>query len=273
MQTDTLQWKLQSSSTHGVNTFLTHTTEIDPWSLRAAQELAGQLAEGGWKPVLPTDAEATGVSGGYAQVQRATSITATEQRERFWLVGSIAFTDATMSTALYAELLSGKVEQRLTLGATLANVRAFILGVRWIGGIVQPGAGQRTRIREIAARMVGDYRPLLPPNAWVQVPFFAPNGSLRMSETKMGAVLAPPAPRTLRGRRTRLQVRSRRTGKWRAIAARRVQVGADGSLRIGPHAFTAAADGGYIYLTAGGAVEPTYRLPAADYTALVEKGG
>lgn len=74
---DQSSWELAEAdgapmaSTHS----LTHTTEIDPWSLRAAYELAGQLAEGGWRPVLPADAEATGVSGGYAQVQRATALT------------------------------------------------------------------------------------------------------------------------------------------------------------------------------------------------------
>lgn len=181
MQTDTIEWKLQSSSSHGPNTHMTHTAEIDPWSLPTAQTMARELAPGGWTPVLPTDAEGTGVSGGYAVVQRATSITASERTERFWLVGSIAFLNAEMTVALYVELLSGKIEQRLALDDTLSGVRAHTFRPALAGRHCGAGAGQRTRIRELQAGMLGDYGGLVPKTGWLQVPFFAPNGTLRMS--------------------------------------------------------------------------------------------
>ena len=273
MDMETLDWKLQSSSQHGCNAAMSYTAEIDPWQLGAARTMIGSLAPGGWTPVMPADVEATGASGGYAVVQRAVSITAEGRSDRFWLVGSITFLNEDQTVALYVELMSGQIEKRKTLHETLDGVRATPLGLRWMGGIVSSGKGQRERIRTLQLEMADRYRGLVPDTGWLQVPFFAPDDTLRMSEAKIKDVRVTPAPRMPRGRKTRLQVRSRRSGTWRSIAARPVHVGPGGALRIGPHGFTAQQQDGYIYLTAQGGVEPTYRLHAADYKALTGERG
>ena len=273
MDIDSLDWKLQSSSQHGCNKAMTYSVEIDPWELGAATSMSSALAADGWTPVLPADVEATGASGGYAVVQRTVSITESEHSERFWLVGSIAFLNEDYTVALYVELMSGRIEKRRTLEETLDSVRATPLGLRWMGSIVQSGEGQRGRLRSVQLEMVDRYPTLVPNTGWLQVPFFAPNDTLRMNEAKIRDVRVGPAPRMPRGRKTRLQVRSRRSGSWRAIAARPVHVEPNGALRIGPHGFTAQARDGYIYLTVHGGVEPTYRMDAADYNALTNGKG
>ena len=92
--------------------------------------------------------------------------------------------------------------------------------------------------------------------------------SIRMSETKIKeAMRGEPLPQTPMGNRVKLQVKGR-GGKWHAIQSRPVSMGAT-VLTVGPHAFTPSEGGdGYVYLTAVGAVEPTYRMEVNAYVTL-----
>ena len=221
-----------------------------------------------------SDVDATGASAGFAVMHRVVGETATERIERFWLFGNIVFLNEDRTVALYVELLSGTAGERKTVAEALASVRTVPLGLRWMGGIVPSGADLRARVRKIEHELATRYRRLVPEAGWVQVPFYDRNNALRMSDTKIKLALQSPVPahRTPRPLKLRPEVKSHRTGGWRATRAQAMTSPADGWVSIGVRNFVAKRnDDGYVYLTVHGGVEPTYRLKAEDYTTL-EKG-
>lgn len=260
------RWKVQTKTRAGEYCYESATLEVPAWSLQAAKTLAERLAPDGWEPVTPDNAESVGATEGWTTVKRETSTHGGSVNARHTLAGSIAFLNRDRTVALYVQLAAAAAAGHTSLGETLAQAVAVPVGVRWMGGIVPSGKGSKAKIAEIQRTMAQQYRRIVGDRGWVQVPYFAPDDTLRMAECKIKrALLTEKEPKLPKPRRAPLEAVDR-NGRWRKRA---MMVTVQGSaILIGYRLFKAEPQGEHVYLTVYGGLEPSFRLPVDAYNKL-----